>query len=127
MEKKEWPGREREGVKRLILKSLHFLPFYFFIAPLGILCQTCPLNAERLLTVVISWREMKKIRLRTEMEIESFHVGTIKMFVVELQVVEMRTHRPSGNQSNWRLDKKSLSNCENILKMPSSEVMSVIN
>jgi hypothetical protein len=58
------------------------------------------------------------------MEIESFHVRTIKMFFVELQVVEMRTRHPQGNQSSWRLEKR---NCKNILKMPSSEVMSVIN
>jgi hypothetical protein len=69
-------------------------------------------------------------RLQTEMEIESFHVRTIKMFFVELQVVGMTTRRPPAINLLWRLangSKKISSRCKNILEMPSSEVMSVIN
>jgi hypothetical protein len=42
-------------------------------------------------------------RLQTEMEIESFHVRTIKMFFVELQVVGMTTRRPLAINLLWRL------------------------
>jgi hypothetical protein len=70
------------------------------------------------------------MRLQTEMEIESFHVRTIKMFFVELQVVGMTTRRPLAINLLWRLangTKNISSRCKNILEMPSSEVMSVIN
>lgn len=74
----EWREKNETSETR-ILKSLHFYRF-LFIAPLDILRQTCPFNAKRCLDGVIIRKRNEKIA----MEIESFHVETIKMFASEL-------------------------------------------
>lgn len=85
--KEEWP---RE--KRLILKSLHFLPFYFLQFHLVFFTKLVHLTQRKAITE--GCNQLKRKGLRIEMENESFHVEIIKTFAVELQLVEMTTHRP---------------------------------